>query len=993
MGATAWLAAPFKFAPIPVSIVTFVVYGLLFFFVLITDKTPDLTHNLRGLNLTQAYEDLHKITARPHPYNSHANDDVHQFLLSRVQAIAANSDFVHVSNDLVSNASHTASSIGYSAGTKGLYFEGANILVKIDGTESSPSSTDGVVFAAHYDSVSTGYGATDIGMGVVTLLQLAEYWSQPNRRPKRSAFFLINNGEEDGLHGSHMFFEHPWVNLTSTFINVEGAGAGGRPLLFRSTSLQPVRAYAAGSVAHPNGNTLSIDVFSRGLIRSATDFEVFQRGLKDEKKGLRGLDIAFYRNRAFYHSPQDSIPGMGRGEARRSLSALMDTIQGAGEALLNDNIPDDGGDAGVYFDLFGKAMWVFTRTSVFVTNVVLLILGPISVIVLLAWVFVLDKKHEGSSAPEEESPWTKVKKVLTKAIGWGRFWLAFVVCIAAHAGLVAGYVKLNAFVVYGHQWAVLLTSISLTYLGIVVPLTLFHIFFPSPPTSQKLAITLELFFLTWILLVLATVGLRQLNLGGFYWITAWYVCAWVSSLFGLAEAAERAKKGGEIGGKGELDLVGEHEDLHAEEDEAEGVRRVRGVIYEVPEGEAEGEQHDSEPHETEPTEITPLMQQHRLRNQNGREYVVGIDGEPLPVQNDGGKDDRHDETGWWILQFLSLVPFPAILLFQLQILLLHSLAQTLADGSSPIVVYAAVSILSTLLLLNIAPFAHKIHHGLTLFVFIVFIISLVYSWTIFPFSREAPLKLFFQQKLELDIPSLRQPQESLSQVVPEGSVVRAVTYLAGPKRYMESNLILPELPSSWGKNVTCEVDSSLRPGLWACGWNSDLLPSPGGEDTLPSSPHTKASDWLQANITRTGPASAFAVIKGTNTRSCRLKFDHFISSYNVLNGSPGGARFQPGYEISERGVNDLILWTRTWDNEFRVELDWSNGTSVVETLPLSGKVACEWQEFASASAGAPWAATSGQIPAYEEVLHFLPLWATVNKWTYGLVEAEAPFSI
>jgi Zn-dependent M28 family amino/carboxypeptidase len=37
-------------------------------------------------------------------------------------------------------------------------------------------------------------------MGVATLMQLVEYLGE--RRPKRTAVFNINNGEEDGLYGA-----------------------------------------------------------------------------------------------------------------------------------------------------------------------------------------------------------------------------------------------------------------------------------------------------------------------------------------------------------------------------------------------------------------------------------------------------------------------------------------------------------------------------------------------------------------------------------------------------------------------------------------------------------------------------------------------------------------------------------------------------------------------------------------------------------------------
>ena len=84
----------------------------------------------------------------------------------------------------------------------GVYFEGTNILVKIDGTDPTYDRKGGVLFSAHYDSVSTAPGTTDDGMGVATLLQMVDYLART--RQKRTAVFNINNGEEDGLHGAHV---------------------------------------------------------------------------------------------------------------------------------------------------------------------------------------------------------------------------------------------------------------------------------------------------------------------------------------------------------------------------------------------------------------------------------------------------------------------------------------------------------------------------------------------------------------------------------------------------------------------------------------------------------------------------------------------------------------------------------------------------------------------------------------------------------------------
>lgn len=161
--------------------------------------------------------------------------------------------------------------------------------------------------------------------------------------------------------------EHPWSKIPDTFINLEGAGAGGfvcvyvsfsvsnsnwnsRPLLFRSTSLSPVRAFKNKGVSRPHGNVLSADAFSRGVIRSATDFEVYAHG-SDPGTAMEGIDFAFYQRRSKYHTRGDSIPNADGG--RDSIWAMLETATAAGVSLLNDagtHVGSGKPELPVYFD-------------------------------------------------------------------------------------------------------------------------------------------------------------------------------------------------------------------------------------------------------------------------------------------------------------------------------------------------------------------------------------------------------------------------------------------------------------------------------------------------------------------------------------------------------------------------------------------------------------------------------------------------------------------
>jgi Zn-dependent M28 family amino/carboxypeptidase len=125
---------------------------------------------------------------------------VRAYILSRISNISAEYPHVHFVSDLKTNISFA------EAKGVGVYFEGTNILVKIDGSESesdSKAEKGGVLLSAHYDSVSTAPGTTDDGMAVVTLLQRVEFLAKRKGKGRRTVVVNINNGEEDGLHGAH----------------------------------------------------------------------------------------------------------------------------------------------------------------------------------------------------------------------------------------------------------------------------------------------------------------------------------------------------------------------------------------------------------------------------------------------------------------------------------------------------------------------------------------------------------------------------------------------------------------------------------------------------------------------------------------------------------------------------------------------------------------------------------------------------------------------
>jgi Zn-dependent M28 family amino/carboxypeptidase len=78
-----------------------------------------------------------------------------------------------------------------------------------------------LVYSAHMDHIgitpgrpdSINNGADDDASGTTGVIELAEAFSRPGARPRRSIVFLTVSGEEKGLWGSRYFTEHPPVPI------------------------------------------------------------------------------------------------------------------------------------------------------------------------------------------------------------------------------------------------------------------------------------------------------------------------------------------------------------------------------------------------------------------------------------------------------------------------------------------------------------------------------------------------------------------------------------------------------------------------------------------------------------------------------------------------------------------------------------------------------------------------------------------------------------
>ncbi|KAF2182895.1 endoplasmic reticulum metallopeptidase 1 [Zopfia rhizophila CBS 207.26] len=963
------LRNPLAFSPLPVIIVTSVTYIALFAALLTVHLTvphyPPSTPE--GINITQAWQDLEIITRQFHPYNSHANDDVRKYLLSRVNAITASknlgNDRVQIIDDNVSNVTFSS-----SASNTSVYFEGTNIIVAIRGSEDKesfwPETQDlqaspraaqngGVLVNAHYDSVSTGFGATDDGIGVVSVLQLLSYLTESKNWPKRTVILLLNNGEEDFLNGAKVFMRHPISQVPHTFLNLEGAGAGGRATLFRSTDTEVTKFYKKSE--HPFGTVISSDGFKKRLIRSETDYVVFNGEL-----GLRGLDIAFMEPRARYHTFEDSVRETSMNSLWHMLSASIATVSG----LASDASPKFGGsgkwrndgkvDAGtgtdaVWFDLFGKAFVIFRLHTMFALCVTLLVVAPVTLIALTIALSKADKmylfarkKYIHSSDDDQAIP-------LNGWRGFFRFPLVFIVVTAIVVALAYLVVRVNPYIVYSSPFSIWSMMLSAWFV--------FAWFFLRGASAMRPSALHRMYTLIWMfagsfaLLVFATVGARNYQIAGGYFVMFYFAAVFFALLISYLELFFLSKKSTYVGQFDRDDSTSRNSESAS--------RPLTGTTG--------GGQSDDRPLvDDDATETTSLLRGDR------RSFARYGSRQQSTSEGTDHHEERHGsvnlgkaypgEQEWsgklpswlWVIQFLLLVPIPIILVGQVSLLLTSALYQTPADGSSSLFIYIAFAALTTLLIVPTGPFIHRFTYHIPTFLFFVCVGTAVYNLVAFPFSRDHRLKVYFVQQFDCD------------------SGANTVS-LTGLDQYVQK--IIKEIPSAQGQMINCTTpDIATRKELTKCSWKGlPALVVP--QRVAPFSNKTYLDTWLDYSIAKGANANEAEIrVVGQNTRGCRILFDAPITNLGV-NGAVSDPRFNA---TGDNGSQELRLWHREWSQPWNVSVKWNRNVNST----LSGKVVCLWSD-----------ANTGSIPAFDEVQQYMPVWSIVTKLGDGLVEGSKRFKI
>ena len=215
-----------------------------------------------------------------------------------------------------------------------------NTIGILEGTDPTLKA-EYVVFSAHMDHDGIGRpkpgttdsiwnGADDDASGTIGVVELAEAFSRPGARPKRSLIFMTVSGEEKGLWGSRWFSEHPTVPVKSMVadLNIDMIGRNWKDTIVvigkehsdLGTTLNRVNA------EHPElGMTAIDDIWPDERFYFRSDHYNFAR---------KGVPILFFFNGTHedYHQPSDSPDKIDAEKEARILKLIYFLGQDIGNA-------------------------------------------------------------------------------------------------------------------------------------------------------------------------------------------------------------------------------------------------------------------------------------------------------------------------------------------------------------------------------------------------------------------------------------------------------------------------------------------------------------------------------------------------------------------------------------------------------------------------------------------------------------------------------------
>ncbi len=268
----------------------------------------------------------------PHPVGSLADDAVRSRIVSLLASLGYSPQIQKA----------------FSCNDWGICANVQNILAVLPGSASGPA----VLLSAHYDSVPAGPGASDDGMGVAAILEIARALKALPPLP-HTVIILINEGEEAGLLGAQAFVqESPLAGQIRAAVNIDNRGTFGPSLMFETGSANNwlVSLYSA-SVPHPITSSAYYSAYKQ--LPNDTDFTVYKAA------GYTGFNFAIIGGVQRYHTPLDNVENASLASLQHHGNNALAALRALASAPL---APPPPGEA-VYFDLLGFRLVHWPRAA------------------------------------------------------------------------------------------------------------------------------------------------------------------------------------------------------------------------------------------------------------------------------------------------------------------------------------------------------------------------------------------------------------------------------------------------------------------------------------------------------------------------------------------------------------------------------------------------------------------------------------------------------
>lgn len=205
---------------------------------------------------------------------------------------------------------------------------------------------DALALAAHYDSVPSGPGASDNGLGVATIVETAR--ALHGVRLRNPIVLLVTDAEETGLLGAEGFAADPSIARgVAAVINIDARGTRGASFLFETSSRNEwLVRLTARALPKPATSSLFFSVYD--MLPNDTDMTVFRRA------GLAGVNFGNIGGVAHYHTRLDNLEHV-----------TLSTLQHHGDHVLA--MARALGDADLRQTSDGNAVW-FDVLSLFIVS-------------------------------------------------------------------------------------------------------------------------------------------------------------------------------------------------------------------------------------------------------------------------------------------------------------------------------------------------------------------------------------------------------------------------------------------------------------------------------------------------------------------------------------------------------------------------------------------------------------------------------------------------